>query len=61
MWGMRCSSMLDTDGTDALVDALTCHVVSMTREGKRNVEGTRRESACHANSRVRRTGVSSLG
>jgi hypothetical protein len=30
--------MLDTDGTDALVDALTCHVVLLTWEGKRNVE-----------------------
>jgi hypothetical protein len=49
---MHCSNTLDTDDTDALVDALTCHVVLMTREGRRNVEDTRHGNACHANSRV---------
>jgi hypothetical protein len=55
MWEMRCSSMLDTGGTDALVDALTCHVVSMTRGGRHNVrkrDAGARQLTCPAHGRI---------
>lgn len=29
MWAMTRNNMLDTADKDALVDALTCHIVSM--------------------------------